>query len=201
MLSLCADFLRKNQRSLRVSKQNLIFILYYLQKWIVCNYYQMTRLLIAIFKYLQLNTLTLLESLVCRFAHNGLQGPSLIKVVKEIPTLISEQDLQIALIAITFITSKHYTLKYTLLKQLGSGQAHNRVGEEVGRELENWESSHPRISLICKYRKPPFHEPSEGRKNRFSLLWFLFLGRRVRKTHQVGPYCLVPTPALFWIQP
>ncbi|KAL3107838.1 hypothetical protein niasHT_017070 [Heterodera trifolii] len=69
LLSLCADFLRKNQRSLR------------------------------------LNTLTLLESLVCRFSHNGLQGPNLIKVVKEVPALICEQDLQIALIAVTFITN------------------------------------------------------------------------------------------------
>uniref|UniRef100_A0A183C175 TIP120 domain-containing protein n=1 Tax=Globodera pallida TaxID=36090 RepID=A0A183C175_GLOPA len=69
LLSLCAEFLRKNQRSLRLS------------------------------------TLTLLESLVCRFSHNGLQGPSLIKVVKEIPALICEQDLQIALIAVTFITN------------------------------------------------------------------------------------------------
>jgi len=42
---------------------------------------------------------------VSRFIHNGLQGPGLIKVVKEVPALISEQDLQISQIAITIITS------------------------------------------------------------------------------------------------
>lgn len=70
LLTLCSDFLRKNQRSLRLS------------------------------------TLILLESLVKRrFNQNGLQGPGLIKVVKEIPALISEIDIQLSQIAITFITN------------------------------------------------------------------------------------------------
>ena len=48
----------------------------------------------------------LLESLVKRrFNQNGLQGPGLIKVVKEIPALINEIDIQLSQIAIIFITS------------------------------------------------------------------------------------------------
>nr|CAD2183165.1 unnamed protein product [Meloidogyne enterolobii] len=70
LLTLCSEFLRKNQRSLRLS------------------------------------TLILLESLVKRrFNQNGLQGPGLIKVVKEIPALISEIDIQLSQIAVTFITN------------------------------------------------------------------------------------------------
>jgi cullin-associated NEDD8-dissociated protein 1 len=70
LLTHSADFLRKNQRSLR------------------------------------LNTLILLESLVKRlFNQNGLQGPGLIKVVKEIPALINETDIQLSQIAIIFITN------------------------------------------------------------------------------------------------
>jgi len=56
-----------------------------------------------------LSTLILLESLVKRrFNQNGLQGPGLIKVVKEIPALISEIDIQLSQIAVTFITSLQF---------------------------------------------------------------------------------------------
>lgn len=58
-----------------------------------------------------MNTLILLESLVKRrFSQNGLQGPGLIKVVKEIPALINEIDIQLSQIAITFITSFDFFL-------------------------------------------------------------------------------------------
>lgn len=68
LLLQLAEFLRKNQRTLRI------------------------------------HTLLLLELLVTTFSQNGLQSQGLIKIVKEIPTLINENDLQISLLSFKFIT-------------------------------------------------------------------------------------------------
>uniref|UniRef100_A0A915D5U2 Monoacylglycerol lipase ABHD12 n=1 Tax=Ditylenchus dipsaci TaxID=166011 RepID=A0A915D5U2_9BILA len=68
VLPLLADFLRKNQRTLRII------------------------------------TLNLLESLVTKFSQGGLESTGLIRVVKEVPSLINEQDLQISFLSLKFIT-------------------------------------------------------------------------------------------------
>ncbi|KAH7701290.1 Cullin-associated NEDD8-dissociated protein 1, partial [Aphelenchoides avenae] len=67
VLPLMADFLRKNQRALRIS------------------------------------TLTLLTSLVAKFAQGGLENSGLTRVAKEVPALISEQDLQISQLSLKFM--------------------------------------------------------------------------------------------------
>lgn len=68
VLPLLAEFLRKNQRTLRIS------------------------------------TLNFLSLLVSRYAQGGLENAGLLKVVKEVPNLISEQDLQVAQLSLKFMS-------------------------------------------------------------------------------------------------
>ncbi len=55
---------------------------------------------------MQIATLTLLESLVTRYTHGGLQGDGMRKAVAETPALISEHDLQISQLAMRFTTGE-----------------------------------------------------------------------------------------------
>lgn len=66
-LPLLAEFLRKNQRALKIS------------------------------------TLNLLDSLITKYAHGGLDGEGMTKVLAETPSLISELDLQISQLALNFV--------------------------------------------------------------------------------------------------
>lgn len=68
VLPLLSEFLRKNQRTLRIS------------------------------------TLNLLSLLVSSYQKGGLENAGLLKVVKEVPNLINEQDLQVAQLSLKLIS-------------------------------------------------------------------------------------------------
>uniref|UniRef100_A0A914C839 TATA-binding protein interacting (TIP20) domain-containing protein n=1 Tax=Acrobeloides nanus TaxID=290746 RepID=A0A914C839_9BILA len=68
VLPLLAEFLRKNQRTLRISSLNLLSLL------------------------------------VSRYSQGGLENAGLLRVVKEVPNLINEQDLQVAQLSLKLIS-------------------------------------------------------------------------------------------------
>ncbi|VDD93477.1 unnamed protein product [Enterobius vermicularis] len=83
-LLLLAEFLRKNQRALKIA------------------------------------TLNLLDSLVNRYTHSGLDGNELKKVLTETPALISELDLQISQLVLNFLKDVIKVFSLTISDSLSS---------------------------------------------------------------------------------
>uniref|UniRef100_A0A915PP10 TATA-binding protein interacting (TIP20) domain-containing protein n=1 Tax=Setaria digitata TaxID=48799 RepID=A0A915PP10_9BILA len=53
---------------------------------------------------LKISTLNLLDSLVLNYKHGGMDGPEVVRVLQETPALISELDLQISQLTLTFLS-------------------------------------------------------------------------------------------------
>lgn len=70
MLPLLAEFLRKNQRALKIA------------------------------------TLNLLDALVVKYTHGGLDGDSMCRAMNETPQLVNELDLQISQLALRLVSGQ-----------------------------------------------------------------------------------------------
>lgn len=79
--------------------------------------YKVSQLTLCIYVLLQIATLGLLDSLTTKYAHGGLDGEGMQKILAETPALVTELDLQISQLALNFVAGGFFLLFRLLVRK------------------------------------------------------------------------------------